>query len=410
MAKVAPDLGALAGLAVRVGLGLKDGQKLLVRADLNAAPLARAVVRSAYEAGSSLVTVMWGDEESTRLRYQHAPEDSFGEHPAYLSRALLEAVRENTAVLSIASGDPDLLAGQNPVRVAQATRTAAGHNRAFLEHITRFEVNWCIIGSASRGWANRVFPESPEAERVPKLWQAIYQAVRLEEADPLAAWQAHLEVLRRRKESLNAKRYQALHFRGPGTDLRVGLADGHLWEGGAGRANNGMICVPNLPTEEVFTMPHRARVEGVVSASKALSLRGQLLEGVVARFEGGQVVEARAERGEETLRKLLGTDEGASRLGEVALVPHSSPISQSGLLFYNTLFDENAASHLAFGSALNDCIEGGLSESPEALEARGFNDSMVHVDWMIGSGEVDVDGVLPGGTTETLMCAGEWVD
>jgi aminopeptidase len=240
------------------------------------------------------------------------------------------------------------------------------------------------------------------------LWDAIFAASRVDEADPVAAWEAHNENLRSRCAFLNEKAYAALQFRGPGTDLRVGLADGHVWLGGSTTAQNGVACNPNIPTEEVFTTPHRGRTEGMVRSTKPLSYQGTLIQDIAVRFEAGRIVDAKARTGDEVLRKVLETDEGASRLGEVALVPFSSPISKSGLLFYNTLFDENASSHIALGQAYSSCVRGGTSMSADELAARGANRSLIHIDWMIGSDQVDVDGITAEGTTERIMTQGEW--
>ncbi len=225
----------------------------------------------------------------------------------------------------------------------------------------------------------------------------------------MAAWKQHDATLHARAGRLNEKRYAALHFRGPGTDLRVGLADDHLWLGGGTTAGNGRYCIPNMPTEEVFTTPHKDRVEGRVTSTKPLSHQGTMIEEISVRFHDGRVVEAQAARGNEVLQRMIETDEGARRLGEVALVPHSSPIASSGLLFLNTLFDENAASHIALGQAYSTCVKQGDHLTPEQLAARGANDSLIHVDWMIGSNRIDVDGVSATGNLEPLMRAGEWV-
>ena len=225
----------------------------------------------------------------------------------------------------------------------------------------------------------------------------------------MAEWKLHSASLQARAALLNAKRYHALAYRGPGTDLRIGLSDGHIWLGGGTTAENGLACLPNIPTEEVFTTPHKDRVEGTVASTKPLSHQGTLIEEISVRFAGGRVVEARAKTGQAVLEKMLATDEGAARLGEVALVPHSSPISASGLLFSNTLFDENAASHIAMGQAYSSCVAGGDAMSAGELAARGANSSLIHVDWMIGSGQVDIDGITATGAIEPLMRSGEWV-
>lgn len=403
-------LRRFAAVAVRVGVGLQPGQKLYVNANIEALPLTRLVVEEAYKAGSRLVVTQLYDEQLNLARYRHAPRDSFQEYAAFLIDARLKALDEGYAWLSILADDPEILRGQDPELIRQASQTAARFSKPFSDRISGFATNWCIIGAASPRWAQLVFPDEPPQRQIERLWEAIFKVSRVDQDDPVAAWQAHVQNLERRVQQLNAKRYAALHFRGPDTDLRVGLAEGHLWAGGAGRAQNGAKCVPNMPTEEVFTTPHRERVDGWVRSTKPLSLHGNLLEGIRVRFEQGQVVEAHADKGLEILRHLLETDDGARRLGEVALVPHSSPISTSGLLFYEALYDENAASHIALGASYDECLQGGMSFTPEQKRAAGANDSLIHIDWMIGSEQVDVDGIAPSGSVEPLMRRGEWVD
>ena len=278
-----------------------------------------------------------------------------------------------------------------------------------MELITRHEINWTIVACATPEWAKLVFPGEPEDVAVAKLWEAIFVSSRVNVDDPVVEWQQHGERLKKRVEMLNAKRYSALHFKSSVTDLTVGLADDHLWAGGGTTAGNGVYCQPNIPTEECFTTPHKDRVDGTVRASKPLSHQGTLIENIEVRFEGGKIVEAKATAGEDVLNRLISTDDGARRLGEVALVPHGSPIAQSGVLFWNTLFDENAASHIALGQAYSTCIIGGDKMDAAELAARGANESLIHVDWMIGSGEMDVDGIAADGVAEPLMRKGEWV-
>ena len=254
----------------------------------------------------------------------------------------------------------------------------------------------------------QMFPELAEAAAVEKLANAIFAASRADLADPVAAWDAHNAELRRRTQFLNGHRFRALHFSGPGTDLTVGLADGHEWQGGESTAKNGITCNPNIPTEEVFTTPHARRVEGRVRSTKPLSYQGTLIDEIEVRFEGGRIVEAKAARGEEVLAKVLDTDEGARRLGEVALVPHSSPISKSGLLFFNTLFDENAACHIALGQCYSKCFLDGAKLTPEQIAAQGGNKSLIHIDWMIGSDRVDIDGIGADGARTPVFRRGEW--
>jgi aminopeptidase len=253
-----------------------------------------------------------------------------------------------------------------------------------------------------------MFPNDAPDEALAKLWAAIFATTRINTPDPVSAWKTHDAELHKRAAILNEKRYSALQYRGPGVDFRLGLADDHEWLGGGTTAGNGNYCIPNMPTEEVFTTPHKDRADGTVTASKPLSHQGTMIEGIQVRFEHGRIVEARATRGQEVLQKLIDTDDGARRLGEVALVPHSSPIAQSGLVFFHTLFDENAASHIALGQSYSSCLRDGDKLSPEQLAAKGANTSLIHVDWMIGSAQLDIDGIAASGATEPLMRKGEW--
>jgi aminopeptidase len=403
-------LARLARVAVRVGLGLAKGQELVMTAPLETLPLARQIAAEAYQAGASLVTTLLADEEATLLRFKYAPDDSFDKAAEWLQNGLAAAYRSGAARLAIAGANPSLLAGQDPNKVSRANRALSKASRAPLELITRHEINWTIIPCATPSWARAVFPGEDEPIAMEKLWDAIFATTRIDAADPVVAWRKHDKGLQHRARLLNEKRFAALHFQGPGTDLRVGLADDHLWLGGGTTARNGLPCIPNMPTEEVFTTPHKDRVSGYVRSTKPLSYQGMLIENIQVRFEEGRIVEASASKGEEILRSMIDTDEGARRLGEVALVPHSSPISKSGMLFWNTLFDENAASHIALGQAYSTCFRNADALTKEELTARGANESLIHVDWMIGSGEIDVNGVTAAGVEEPLMRKGEWAE
>ena len=405
----ATRLDRLAEIAVHVGLGLAPGQEVLLTAPLDSLPLVRRITEHAYKAGASLVTTFLNDDASTLARYRHAPDAAFDVAPGWLFDGMAAAFRGGAARLAIAGDNPQLLANEAPDRVSRANRSRSAAYRPAMELITNFAINWSIVSYASPAWARRMFPDMPEQDAVAQLWEAIFAASRVDQPDPVAAWAAHNAGLHARTAALNGKRFHALHFRGPGTDLRVGLSDGHLWLGGAEPARNGIVCNPNIPTEEVFTTPHMMHVEGHVRSTKPLSYGGTLIQDIAVRFEAGRITEAHARTGEEVLQKVLGTDEGARRLGEVALVPGSSPISASGLLFFNTLYDENAASHIALGQAYRTCLEGGVGASDDELARRGANTSLIHIDWMIGSGEVDVDGLDADGAAQPVMRRGEWV-
>ena len=411
-----PTLQAYGDLAVKIGLNLRAGQRLLIigplangGVSLDAAPLVRQIAASAYRAGAQLVEAAWGDEGLQRVRFKHAPRDSFDQYSAWLPRALVEHVEAGHAVLSVSANNPDQLKQESPDLIGALQLATARSVRPFRELVSRHATNWTIVAGAEAGWAAKVFPDLPPAEQIARLWQAIVRLCRLDRPDPLAAWHEHLEALVERRDFLNRKRYTALKYRSPGTELTLGLPVGHIWVSGQSTSRNGILFAPNLPTEEVFTMAHRDRVDGTVRSTKPLSYGGTLIEDFSLRFVEGRVVEIKAARGEHMLRQLIGTDEGGARLGEVALVPHSSPVAQSGLLFYNTLFDENAASHVALGSAYRFTIEGGEAMTDEEFERAGGNRSAVHSDFMIGSAGLDVDGVLADGLDEPLMRQGEWV-
>ncbi|WP_226626759.1 aminopeptidase [Alloyangia pacifica] len=398
----------LAEVAVRTGVNIQPGQQLVLTAPVSALPLVRAVTRAAYRAGASLVTPLLSDSDVALARFEEGQDASFDAAAGWLYGGMAEAFGEGAARMAIVGEDPMLLAGQDPAKVSRTGKANSIAYKPAMEKITNFNVNWSICAWPGAAWAKRMFPELSEPEAQAKLAEAIFAASRVTGDDPVAAWAEHNAALRARTEWLNAERFSALHFTGPGTDLTIGLADGHEWHGGASTSQNGVVCNPNVPTEEVFTTPHAQRVEGTVRSTKPLSHQGSLIDGIEVRFEAGRIVEAKAAHGEEVLRELLATDEGAARLGEVALVPHSSPISQSGLLFYNTLFDENAACHIALGQCYSKCFLDGASLTPEQVAAQGGNSSMIHVDWMIGGAETDIDGIRKDGTRVPVFRKGEW--
>jgi len=409
-------LRAYAHLAVRIGLNLQPKQRLLIvgpmangGASLEAAPLVRQVTAAAYEAGAQLVETLWGDEALLAARFAHASRDSFDEFSDWMPRALSDHVSAGHAILSIYANDPDQLKDVPADLVATLQESTARNVRPFREQISRNRTNWSVVAAAAASWAARVFPDIEPSQQVDRLWDAISCLCRLDHRDPIAAWEAHLRDLAARTDLLNVKQYTALRYRGPGTDLTIGLAPGHQWIGGSSLNAAGIRFAPNLPTEEVFTMPHKDRVNGTVRSTKPLSYGGTLIENFSLTFVDGRVVEVTADRGESVLRTLVAMDPGAARLGEVALVPNSSPISQTGRLFYNTLFDENAASHVALGAAYKFTMRGGEGMDDAQFEAAGGNRSAAHVDFMIGSGELDVDGVLTDGSAEPVMRRGEWI-
>jgi aminopeptidase len=409
------QLEAYAELTLKVGLNLQPGQRLLIGVPiyntgvpLEAAPLVRLLVKKAYQMGARLVDVIWGDDEVLLARFQHASEDTFEEYPSWQAKALLDHVQRGDAILTVLGNDPDLLKDQNPELVTRLQQTVLKHTDPAMEYVRRSDINWSVIAVPVNGWAAKVFPDVVPEERIARLWDAIFHICRLDQEDPIKAWEDHTHELKVRSEFLNKKRYAVLNFTAPGTDIFVGLPEGHIWRSASTTNKQGVPYIANIPTEEIFTLPHKEKADGVVRASMPLSYGGAVMDDFSLTFKEGRVVRVQAKKGEPILQNLVETDEGASRLGEIALVSHGTPIAQLGLLFYNILIDENAATHFALGSAYKFGLEGGGTMSDEAFAAHGGNRSLVHIDFMIGSDEMDVDGITTEGAVEPIMKEGEW--
>ncbi|CAJ1004023.1 aminopeptidase [Brevibacillus aydinogluensis] len=401
-------LDRYAELAVKIGVNVQPGQTLVINAPLCTAELVRKIAKTAYLTGAKHVYTEWTDDELTRLQYDLAPYEALTEYPMWRAKAYEELAENGAAFLFIIATDPDLLKGVNPERIAAADKAMRTAMYTFRNYTMNNSVSWSVIAAPSPAWAAKVFPNLPESEQVSALWNAIFRATRTDVDDPVTAWRNHQAALNEKVTYLNGKQYRCLHFKAPGTDLSVQLPPGHRWQGGASVTANGVPFTANIPTEEVYTAPLKDGVNGVVSSTMPLSHNGNLIENFTLRFERGRIVEVTAETGFDVLQKLIETDEGSRYLGEVALVPHQSPISQSNLIFYNTLIDENASNHLAIGNAYPVCLEGGDNLSPEEMEQRGLNTSLMHVDFMIGSAEMDIDGELADGTREPIFRNGNW--
>ncbi|MGM8211483.1 aminopeptidase [Virgibacillus sp. W0430] len=397
-----------AELALRTGVNLQKGQALLINAPIEGADFTRIVVRKAYELGAKDVHVSWVDDELTLLKYEHAAEEVFATYPEWSVKMQESFATNGGAVLSIRSTNPDLLENIDPNRIATANKAAAQALTNFRRYIMNDKITWSIISIPTGDWAQKIFPDDSREGAIEKLWQAIAKIVRVDQDDPIAAWETLNNTLKIAREALNERNYDKLIFKGPGTDLEIGLPKGHIWKGGSAQSEKGIPFNPNMPTEEVFTVPHKYQVNGTVASTKPLNYGGSVIDRFSLTFKDGKVIDFKAEQGEETLKHLLETDEGARRLGEVALVPDESPISQSGLIFYNTLFDENASCHIALGKAYPTNLEGGASLNEKELDAHGVNDSLVHVDFMIGSNKLSIDGVKTDGTIEAVFRNGTW--
>ncbi|WP_203414801.1 aminopeptidase [Entomobacter blattae] len=402
-------LDKLGEVAVKAGLNLRPGQELIISAPIEALPLVRTITKYAYQVGTTQVTPIFSDNILKKARFLYGHEAIFDYASQWFADGIAEAFQNGAARMAITGEDPSLLSDIAPERIARATKASSIANQKAMKLITSFATNWTIVAFATPEWAAKVFPDIPIDQAVENLWEAIFTASRIRGTDPIAEWKDHNAQLNKKATQLNTQRFSALHFTGPGTDMTIGLADDHFWAAGAEETQNGIICNPNIPTEEVFTTPHRLRVNGHVQSTKPLSYQGNLIDNIRVTFKDGTITEAHATKGEDALHRMIANDEGARRLGEVALVPHSSPIAQQNILFQNTLFDENAASHIALGQSYSKCMMNAEALSDKELLEKGANQSIIHVDWMIGSGEIDVDGLSQTQERQPLMRKGEWV-
>ncbi len=409
LADLGTYLDRYAELTVRVGLNLQPGQTLMISGSTEAVDFIRRVTRKAYEAGAGRVHVTWSDPDVTRLTMELASDEGLAAAPVHTGRWFEELAEQGAAFLSISAPNPDLMAGIDPKRISVSSRCQQQAMQGYSRATSAGKVSWCVVAVPTAGWAAKLFPELSPEEGIAKLWGYVLDATRASADDPVGAWREHLDRLGERKSYLNQRRFKKLYFTAPGTDLTVELSDLHQWVCVSGTTNaKGVAFAPNVPSEEVFTAPQRTGVNGVVRSTLPLNYGGTMIEGITLRFDNGRIVEYSATAGEEALKGIIETDEGAHYLGEVALVPVESPIYQTGILFHNTLFDENASCHLAIGRAYPLCIQGGSEMSAEELAAHGVNQSLTHIDFMIGSEEMNIDAETATGERVAVFRNGSW--
>lgn len=402
------NLEKYAELAVSVGVSLKEGQGLLLRANVESLEMARLITKKAYQMGAKHVQVMLSDDELTLIRYQYASQRAFEEFPNWIKVGNELMVEEDYTLINVIAPNPELLKVVDPKIVALDNKTGSIAMEKFMKATMSGAVKWNIVAVPSKAWAKAVFPELSEDEGIKALWEQIFKIARVDQEDPVVAWQKHDEMLKFYSKYLNEKRFSKLNYKAPGTDLEVSLAEDHLWIGGSTDDIQGTAFMPNIPTEEIFTMPSKFKVNGTLKSTKPLNVRGQLIDNFHFTFKDGKVVDFGAEKGQDVLENLLNTDEGARYLGEVALVPHDSPISNSGLVFSNTLFDENASCHFALGRAYSYNVAGGEKMEKEELESKGANHSLIHVDFMVGCSEMEITGETAQGDVITIFKNGNW--
>ena len=405
------SLREYARLLVQIGLNIQRGQRLVISAPVECAAFARLCAREAYDAGCREVVMNWHDDALTRMKYLQADEAVFDEVPLWRRHFFNDHALEGAAYLAISATDPENLKGVDPQRLVRSQQASGKALKDFdrLQMCGGFP--WCIASIPIPSWARTVFPDLPEAEAMEKLWNAIFQSVRITgDGRAVERWQEHLATLHRRLERLNALRFQSLHYTNSlGTDLTIELPEGHIWQAGDDVTLSGQSYIANIPTEEIFTAPLKTGVNGVVYSALPLVNDGTIIDNFHLMVKDGRIVEAHAEKGEEALRAAISVDEGASYFGEVALVPYDSPISNQKILFYNTLFDENAACHIAFGEAY-PCLEGGQRMTKEELKARGLNDSITHVDFMVGTPDLSIVGTTHDGREIPVFVNGNFAE
>jgi len=387
-----------ARLIIKIGINIQENQILVINSPIECSEFTRIVSEIAYKEGAREVIINWNDELSTKIKYLHGRDEIFNEFPQWRKELFVSYARKGAAFLSISASDPELMKDVNPDRLVRSGRAANTALAEYRERMMSDKNVWCVVSIPTKAWAKKVFKDIDEDDAVEKLWQSIFEAVRATEVDPVVAWQKHQNKLRKSMDFLNNSNFKYLVYKNSiGTNLKIEFAKDNLWLGGSSLSAEGTEFVANIPTEEVFTLPLKTGVNGKVVSSKPLNYNGNLIENFTLTFKEGRIIDFTAENGYETLKGLIETDEGSHYLGEVALVPFDSPISNSNILFYNTLFDENASCHLAIGEAYPTCLKNGDNMTRDELKALGVNDSLEHVDFMVGTSDLSIIGITLDG-------------
>lgn len=398
-----------ARLAVKIGVNIQKDQTLVISSPIECANFTRLIAETAYEEGAKDVVINWNDELFTKIRFLKAPEEAFEEMPNWQKEFYLSYARSGAAFLSISASDPENLKDVDPSRIAKSQKIRSTALKEYSERLMSNKNTWSIISIPTKAWAKKVFSNISEEDAVEKLWDAIFKIVRVDKEDPVAAWESHKEKLKLGMDFLNSNNFKFLHYENSlGTNLKIELPKGHLWLGGADYTPEGVEFIANMPTEEVFTLPLKTGVNGIVVSSKPLNCNGNLVENFSLTFKDGCIIDFKAEKGYESLKNLIETDEGSHYLGEVALVPFDSPISNSNIVFFNTLYDENASCHLAMGKAYPVCLKNGEDMNELELAENGVNTSLIHEDFMVGTKDLKITGITEDGREIPVFINGNW--
>lgn len=398
-----------ADLAVKVGVNIQKGQTLILNSPIECAPFARMISEVAFEEGAKDVVINWNDELFSKIRYMKAPEVIFDAVPEWQKEFYISYAREGAAFLSISASDPEVMKDVNPERIARFQKSRRSALKEYSDRLMSNKNAWSIVSIPTEAWSKKVFPNASTEEAIEKMWDAIFRIVRVDKEDPVAAWEEHKNTLEKNMKILNDYNFKYLHYKNSiGTDLTIELPKGHMWLGGADKTQDGVEFIANMPTEEVFTLPLKTGVNGTVVSSKPLNCNGNLVENFSITFKDGKIIDFKAEKGYDSLKSLIETDEGSHYLGEVALVPYDSPISNSNIVFYNTLYDENASCHLAIGKAYPVCLKNSDTMSEDDLENAGVNNSLVHDDFMIGTSDLEITGVTYDNREIPVFRNGNW--
>lgn len=398
-----------AKLIVKSGINVQPGQEIYLNAQVENVKFVRLVTEELYKAGAKNVDIIWGDDKLDKIKYENAPMEVFENIPEWRAMQKNGAAERGAGFLYIDSSDPDGLTGIDPKKPAALVKAGMKAYKTYRDHMDKGLNTWCIVATPSPKWAKKIFPDMTEEKAIESLWKAICKAVRIDAEDPIEAWDEHRKTFEEKIKLLNSKQFEKLHFQSAnGTDITIGMIENHVWAGGGATTPDGVFYFPNMPTEEIFVSPDNRLANGRVVASKPLCYQGTMIENFSFTFKDGEIIDFDAEKGYETLKELVYTDEGSKRLGEVALVPVKSPISEMGILFYNTLFDENAACHLAIGRGFNECVKNAENMSEEELKAKGLNVSATHVDFMFGTPDMKITGFDKEGNETVIFENGNW--